>query len=73
MLFVGLELPVVVVTVTPPLVTLYCLEAPVVLDVTTGDLGFIGFDNKFICWLELNRVMLLCKPPTEPTRLPPCK
>lgn len=71
MLFVGLELPVVVVTVTPPLVTLYCLEGPVVLDVTIGDLELMGLDSKFICWLELNRVILLCKPPTDPTLLPP--
>lgn len=69
MLLVGLELPVVVVTVTPPLVTLYCRDGPEVVVAVT--LGERELDKRLICWLELSLVMLLCSPPTEPALLPP--
>lgn len=78
MLLLGLA----VVTVTPPLDTfwaadtLYCLPPLIVvilrlLLITVGPLTELGTGTRLICWLELSRVMLLWRPPTEPTRLPP--
>ena len=71
-----------VVTVTPPLETfwaadtLYCLPPLIVvilrlLLMTVGPLTELGTGTRLICWLELSRVMLLWRPPTDPTRLPP--
>lgn len=50
-----------VVTVTPP------------LDILAVE-GLLRFDVLEIqTWLELSLVILLCKPPTDPTRLPDAK